>query len=164
MSASYSGKAHKGDINELQNLYSKIKFTMQHSSKELLFLDILIKNINGQIITDMYNKPTGTQQYLHFKTHHPKICIKSIPYTLTHRIHTIIIDKTLKKTCLKELRITLNQRGYPTTLINKGFELEKNNMKRIKEPKSHHNEKHQAYIATYNKNNPELFTEIIKKI
>ena len=29
--------------NLLQNLHPKIKFTMEHSSKELLFLDILIK-------------------------------------------------------------------------------------------------------------------------
>ena len=90
-----------GDINELrnllQNLHPKIKFTMEHSLKELPFLDILIKNANGQIITDIYHKPTDTQQYLHFKSHHPKNCIKSIPYTLARRIHTIITDKNLKK-------------------------------------------------------------------
>ena len=91
MIASYSG-----DVNELhnllQNLHPKIKFTMEHSSKELSFLDILIKNINGQVITDIYHKPTDTQQYLHFKSHHFKDCIKSIPYTLAHRIFTIITD------------------------------------------------------------------------
>ena len=36
-----------GDINELhnllQNLHPKIEFTMEHSSKELPFLDILIR-------------------------------------------------------------------------------------------------------------------------
>ena len=40
-----------GDINKLhnliQNLHPKIKFTIEHSSKELPFLDILIKNVNG---------------------------------------------------------------------------------------------------------------------
>ena len=40
---------------------------MKHSFKEL-FLDILIKNQNGQIITDINNKP---QKYLLFKSHHP---------------------------------------------------------------------------------------------
>ena len=74
---------------------------MEHSLKELPFLDILIKNVNGQIITDIYYKPTDTQQYLYFKSHHPKIYIKAIPYTLAHRIHTIIKDKTLKKTPLR---------------------------------------------------------------
>ena len=70
---------------------------MENSSKKLPFLDILIKNVNGQIITDIYHKLTDTQQYLHFKSHHPKNCIKSIPYTLACRIHTIIMDKNLKK-------------------------------------------------------------------
>ena len=36
-----------GDINELHNLlqslHPKIKFSIEHSSKELLFLDVLIK-------------------------------------------------------------------------------------------------------------------------
>ena len=87
---------------------------MEHSSKELPFLDILITNENDQIITDIYYKPTGTQQYLHFNIHHPKNCIKSIPYTLTCRIYTIITDKNLRKTRLKEPHTTLYQRGYPT--------------------------------------------------
>ena len=30
------------------------------------------KNVNGQIITDIYHKPTDTQQYLHFRSQHPK--------------------------------------------------------------------------------------------
>ena len=98
-------KCSWGDINELHNLlqnqHLKIKFTMEHSLKELLFLDILIKNVNGQIITAIYHKSTDTQQYLHFRSHHPQNCIKSIPYTLARRIHTIIIDKNLKKYALK---------------------------------------------------------------
>ena len=36
---------------------------MEYSSKEFPFLDILIKNVNGKIITDFYHKPTDTQQY-----------------------------------------------------------------------------------------------------
>ena len=38
-----------------------MKFTMEHSSKELPFLDILKKSVNGQIITDIYHKLTDTQ-------------------------------------------------------------------------------------------------------
>ena len=78
-----------GDINELQNLlknlHLEIKFTMEHSSKELPFLDILIKSLNGQIITDIKQKSTDTQKYLHFKSHHPKKSIKFIPYNLARR-------------------------------------------------------------------------------
>ena len=104
------------DINKLhkllQDLHSKIKFTMEHSSWEIPFLDILIKNVNGQIISDIYQTPTDNQQYFHFKSQRSKNCIKSIPYTLARRIHTIIADKNLTKTHLKELHTTLNQRRY----------------------------------------------------
>ena len=52
-----------GNINDLhsllQNLYPKIKFTISNS-KELPFLDIFIKNQNGQIIRDVYHKSTDT--------------------------------------------------------------------------------------------------------
>ena len=143
-----------GDINELHNLHPKIKFTMEHSSKELPFLDILIKNVNGQIITDTYHKPTDIQQNLHFKSHHPKNCIKSIPCTLACRIHTIITDKNkTKKTRLKELHTTLNQRGYPTTLISKGLELTEKYHRELRKPKKHNNKKPLAYVTISKKKN-----------
>ena len=91
--------------------------------KRITVLDILIKNEHGQIITDIYHKQTNTQQYLHFKSHHPKICIKSIPYTLARRINTIITDKNLKKHSLKNYTQPYTKTGYPTTLIKKMFEL-----------------------------------------
>ena len=40
----------------------------------------------------------------------------------------------------------------------------RNTTKRIKEPEKHKNEKSVAYVATYNKNNPELLTEIKKNL
>ena len=40
---------------------------MEHSFKELQFLDTLIKNQNGQIITNIYDKATDIRRYLHLK-------------------------------------------------------------------------------------------------
>ena len=133
---------------------------MEHNSKQFPFLDILIKNVNGQIITDMYHKPIDTQRYLHFKSHHPQNCTKSIPYTLARRIHTIIPDKNLQILALKNYT-----QPYPATLINKGFEFaEKIPLKELWNQIMHNNEKPLAYVVTYNKNNPELFTEILKNL
>ena len=81
---------------------------MEHSFNEQSFLDILIKNKNGQINTDIFHTITDTQQYLHFKGHHTKNCIKSIPYTLARRICTIVTNKDLVKTRLEELSITVH--------------------------------------------------------
>ena len=76
-----------GNINDLhnflQNLHPKIKFTREHNFKELPFLDVLSKNENGQIITDIYHKPTDTQHYPYFQSQHPQNYLKPIPYTRT---------------------------------------------------------------------------------
>ena len=62
MTISYLGNVQGLNINNLynllQNLNLKIKFTIEHNFKELPFLDILIKNQNGQIILDIYHWPT----------------------------------------------------------------------------------------------------------
>ena len=44
---------------------------MEHKFTELPFLNILDKNQNDQVITDIYHKPQNSPQYLHFKNHHP---------------------------------------------------------------------------------------------
>ena len=50
--------------------------------------------------------------------------------------NTIITNKILRKTHLKELHTTLHQREYPTTLINERFELvEKIPQKELQNPK-----------------------------
>ena len=47
-------------------------FVINFSLHIYILLDILFKNENGEIITDVYHKPTDTQQYLHFNSHHQK--------------------------------------------------------------------------------------------
>ena len=58
--------------NLLPNLHPEINITLKNSFKELPFLDILIKNQNGQIIIDIYHKSTDTRQYHLFKSHNSK--------------------------------------------------------------------------------------------
>ena len=138
---------------------------MEYSFKELPFLDLLIKNENGEIISDINHKPTDTQQYLHFNSHHPKNCLKSIPYILARRICTIVTNKKLRKFRLKELYINLHLWGYPKNLINKGIEIaEKIPLQELRSHKKYNNEKLLTYVKTWNKNNPELLKNIIKNL
>ena len=142
---------------------------MEHSSKELPLLDILIKNVNVRIITDINHKPTDANNISTLLAPHPpkKNCIKSIPYTLGRRIDSMNTDKNLRKTRLKELHTILHQRGYPTTLINNGFVLaEKIPHKELRNPKKQKQRETPCIRRKLqqNKNYSELFREIIKKI
>ena len=66
--------------NVLNNLHIDIKVTLQFSNTEQSFLDVLIKNRNGKIETDIYYKDTDSKQYLLFYSCHPRHTKTNIPY------------------------------------------------------------------------------------
>ena len=147
----------------LQNLHPNITFTMEKDPYKIAFLDIMLIKENNKLITDIYRKPTDTQQYLHFKSQHPKSCRNSIPYTLARRICTIIVPSTLRKTRLDELRYALKERGYPLTLINKGIGLaESIPLPLLRQTKEKDKNQPLAFVTTYNKCNPEIFNQAHK--
>ena len=71
----------------INSFHSTIKFTMEHSNSSIAFLDIK-QHIDdqGKIDTDLYKKPTDTNQYLHFTSSHPRHMKTGIPYGLALRI------------------------------------------------------------------------------
>ena len=46
----------------------------KESNGELAFLDTLLKRNNGEISVLAYKKPTNTDQYLHYSSHHQTSC------------------------------------------------------------------------------------------
>jgi len=74
----------------LNSIIPEIQFTMECSELAIPFLDILIEQKNNTISMDLYRKPTDTQRCLHFKSNHPKHCLKNIPFAMARRICTIV--------------------------------------------------------------------------
>lgn len=125
MIASSSGNPH-GAILTNYTIYSQTytwrsTFTQEDMFNELTFLDMLIRSRNNHIITYIYYKPTDTNQYLHFKCHHPKSCLKSIPSSLACSICTIVADKHLWKTRLGGLHKILKTTKLPHTTNKQRF-------------------------------------------
>ena len=61
-------------FHHINSLHQNIKFTMEEESNgELAFLDTLERN-NGEISVLVYRKPTHTDQYLHYSSHHQTSC------------------------------------------------------------------------------------------
>ena len=109
----------------LENLFhhiKNIKFTMKEESNgEPAFLDTLLKRNNGEISIMVYRKPTHTDQYLQYSSHHQTSCKESVVSSLFNRAYSIITNKDdlhKENTRIKEV---LKENGYHESIINKIF-------------------------------------------
>jgi hypothetical protein len=100
-------------INVANNLSPSIQLTFEHSSKSVSFLDVLVRLSDSQITTEVFHKPTDTQQYLHFDSCHPTSHKLPIAYSQALRIHKICSDKGDAVRHCEELKDSLVRRGYP---------------------------------------------------
>ena len=81
-------------------LVPSIKFTHEISAHAVNFLNTtVLKDIDqGNISTDVYQKPTDTHPYLHWTSAHPPHLKRSIPYSQALRLRWIsALTDTLKK-------------------------------------------------------------------
>ena len=70
---------------------------------------------------NIYSKPTDTKCYAYL-SHHPKPCIKNIPFSLARRICMKGENKNVRYMKLKELRKILKTQKYPNMVVEKGIE------------------------------------------
>ena len=110
------------------NLHQNIKFTMEEeSNEELEFLDTLLKRNNGEISVLIYRKPTHTDQYLQYSSHHQTSCKESVVSSLFNRTYSFI---TIKDDLHKEnarIKQVLKENGYQESIISKIFKRITNN-------------------------------------
>ena len=66
------------------------------------------------LATTIYRKPTHTNRYLHYTSHHTKHRKLTVAKTLLSRVNTHITDKTQKDSELQNIRNTLRLNGFPT--------------------------------------------------
>ena len=97
----------------INNLHQKIKFTIEEKSdRELAFLDSSLKRNNGKISVLVHRKPTHTDQYIWYSSHHEASCQESDASSLFNRAYSII---TNKDDLIKEnarIKQVLKENGY----------------------------------------------------
>ena len=114
----------------LNSIDTNISFTIEtECNGKIAFLDTLVSRRNGVIVVDVYRKPTHTDRYLDFNSHHDNRHKASTASSLLHRalslpnssegkkrelnyVHATVIHPSLSKTyTLKEL--DPQQQMYP---------------------------------------------------
>ena len=97
------------------------------SNGELAFLDTLLKRNNGQISVLVYRKPTHTDQYLHYSSHHHTSYKESVVSSLFNRVYSIIRNKDDIHKENARIKQVLKENGHQESIINKIFRRITNN-------------------------------------
>jgi hypothetical protein len=78
---------------QLHHLYSvkpTIKFITEVEANDTLpFLDVLVMKLGPKLTTEVYQKPTHTGRYLHFKSNHPHHIKRGVVHSLVNRVKVI---------------------------------------------------------------------------
>ena len=108
-------------LNQFNSLNPQLSFTSDQIGKEVEFLDVNVKAINGKLVTDINYKITDTRQYLQYDSNHPRHTKNNVPFNLARRICTIVTDEFLREKRLAELRYYLYLCKYPENVIHNGI-------------------------------------------
>ena len=116
-------KEHEEELFEhINKQHPSIKFTIEKESDEqaLPMLDLKLIRDNNTITTDIYRKPTHTDHYLQWSSHHPVQQKIGIVRTLMHRANTLITDDKLRSAEKEKIRKALRLCGYPEWALAEG--------------------------------------------
>ena len=82
-----SGNETERLLSHLNSVEPSIQFTLEREkNRQLLFLDLnMYRGEQGNLKTSVYRKPTHTDKYLAFYSHHPICHKKSVAKTLLRK-------------------------------------------------------------------------------
>ena len=110
-------------IDHLNNAAPSIKFTHEISTNSVNFLDTtVLKDRQGNISTDVYQKPTDTHPYLHWTSAHPPRLKQSIPYSQALRLRRICSSTDTLKKRIAEYADFFVACGYQRTKVLREME------------------------------------------
>ena len=112
----------EGFLEYLNSIDQHIQFTAENQREDgaMLFLDILVSpGRDGSLSTSVYRKPTHTDLYLQWDSHHPLTSKYSVIGTVQHRANTICSNRQLLHKEEKHLNNALKNCQYPTWALNK---------------------------------------------
>ena len=132
-------KRDKGQLllDHLNKQHEKIRFTMEEERDgSMPFTDISFsRDEYGQVVREVYRKPTHTNRYVQFTSHHPESVKSGVIDCLVKRAATVtsndeLLGKELDK--IREAADRMHQNNYPKHFVEKAIE---KGMRRKKMPR-----------------------------
>ena len=104
----------------LNGIEESISFTVEIENEgQLPLLDVLLAcGSNGSIRTSVYRKPSHTNKYLDFDSHHPLSHKRSVADTLHGRAKTHCFSSQSRAHEMDRVNLALLQNGYPASILH----------------------------------------------
>ncbi|KAL9989412.1 hypothetical protein ACROYT_G003959 [Oculina patagonica] len=107
--------------NHLNNIEPSIQFTVERETeRKVSFLDVTVcRQDDGKLCTKVYRKPTHTERYLSFDSHHPAAHKRAVVKSFTDRAKTIpsSVDQQSKEMKPQHVTAALRANGYPKRFV-----------------------------------------------
>ena len=99
----------------MNSISPSIALTLEREQNQsLAFLDVKVTRIRDNTIsTTIYKRPTYSDRYFQFDSHHPKHHKFAVAKTLYNRIDTHVTNSDDKATLHKQIQHTLTFNGFP---------------------------------------------------
>ena len=114
---------HKQEfLQHINSVHPAIQFRMETNKEDgsIPFLDIIVKpEADGTLSITVYRKPTHTDQYLQWYSHHHLSAKFSVIHTLSHRAQTVCSNPELLHKEKAHLRNALTECKYPKWALDK---------------------------------------------
>ena len=106
-------------LNEINSLHPSLKFTLEcEKNGSLPFLDMLIQNINGKLVSTWYTKATDTGLTMNFHALAPEKYKRSVVSGMVHRILRACSTWKTVHDSLDKAKKILENNQYPPSFYN----------------------------------------------
>ena len=108
-------------LQHLNNQQPSIRLTMEtENNNKLAFLDTAVsRDPDGRLTTSVFRKPTHTDQYLAYDSHHPQSVKRGIVKCLYERAKRLVTKPSVISEEKKHLSSVLVSNGYPFSFLQK---------------------------------------------
>ena len=104
--------------DHLNSVNANIQFTKEvEQGNKLSFLDTTTTRVCGRIQVSVYRKPTHTDKYLDYNSHHPSQHKRSVVNTLLHRAQKIPSTNAERSRERTHVSKVLRDNNYPLSFI-----------------------------------------------
>ena len=108
----------EGFLDYFTKFHPNLRFTHEYSRKNVTFLDLDVKIVDGKIFTDLHIKDTDRNQYLHYTSSHLYHTKRSIVYSQDLRVSRICSFENGFIRLRNKMKSWFLNRGHPKTLTD----------------------------------------------